>query len=41
MWDCFIGNGTIITLLVIFNVAVKSDGVEWETIQNVSSGRKK
>lgn len=31
MWDCFIGNGTIISLLITFNVAMKSDGVEkWE-----------
>lgn len=31
MWDCFIGNGTVILFLITFNVAIKSDGLEeWE-----------
>ena len=41
MWDWFIGNGTIITLLVTFNVPIKSDGREWEKkMWNILSGRK-
>ena len=31
MWACFIGNGTIVSLLITFNAAIKCDRVEaWQ-----------
>lgn len=43
MWACFIGNATIVSWLITFNVAIKCDRIEaWQKkIENILFGGKK